>query len=80
MFFIYAGGRVPNVSRASLYWPHRASVQYGGRSLPYFIVEEGGSRMTDISVFCRYELGHSCSAYPISTPDPSNPAARASGK
>jgi M6 family metalloprotease-like protein len=57
VFFIYAGGRVPNVSRASLYWPHRASVQYGGRSLPYFIVEEGGSRMHDISVFC-HEFGH----------------------
>ena len=57
VFFLYAGGRVQGVSRASLYWPHRANVSFGGRSLPYFIVQEGGTSMNDISVFC-HEFGH----------------------
>src|SRR5262249_34091302 len=57
VFFLFAGGSVPNVTRGSLYWPHRASVSYGGRSLPYFIVQEGGERMNNISVFC-HEFGH----------------------
>jgi len=56
IFFLYAGSRV-NTTRGGLYWPHRASVGYGGRSIPYFIVQEGGSRMNDISVFC-HEFGH----------------------
>ena len=56
IFFLYAGGRV-NTTRGGLYWPHRANVSYGGRSIPYFIVQEGGSRMNDISVFC-HEFGH----------------------
>jgi immune inhibitor A len=56
IFFLYAGDRV-NTTRGGLYWPHRANVGYGGRSIPYFIVQEGGSRMNDISVFC-HEFGH----------------------
>jgi len=56
IFYLYAGERV-NTTRGGLYWPHRANVRYGGRSLPYFIVQEGGSRMNDISVFC-HEFGH----------------------
>lgn len=57
IFFLYAGGRV-NTTRGGLYWPHRANVNHKtlGR-LPYFIVQEGGNRMTDISVFC-HEFGH----------------------
>jgi M6 family metalloprotease-like protein len=54
--FLYAGARVPT-SRGSLYWPHRANVTWRGRSIPYFIVPEGGNRMTDISVCC-HEFGH----------------------
>lgn len=56
VFFIYAGSRA-QTSRGSLYWPHRSSVRFGSRNLPYFIVQEGGSRMTDISVMC-HEFGH----------------------
>jgi M6 family metalloprotease-like protein len=56
IFFLYAGGRV-ETTRGGLYWPHRANVQFGGKSWPYFIVQEGGTRMTDISVFC-HEFGH----------------------
>ena len=56
VFFVYAGDRV-NTTRGGLYWPHRASVSHGGKRWPYFIVQEGGSRMTDISVFC-HEFGH----------------------
>ncbi len=56
VFFVYAGGRV-NTTRGGLYWPHRASVTHKGKRWPYFIVQEGGERMTDISVFC-HEFGH----------------------
>lgn len=56
IFFLYAGGRV-QTTRGGLYWPHRANVTHKGRRLPYFIVQEGGDRMTDISVFC-HEFGH----------------------
>ncbi|HEY1188424.1 MAG TPA: M6 family metalloprotease domain-containing protein [Gemmata sp.] len=56
VFFLYAGARV-QTTRGGLYWPHRANVSFGGRSLPYFIVQEGGSTMNDISVFC-HEFGH----------------------
>jgi immune inhibitor A len=56
VFFIYAGERV-NTTRGSLYWPHRASVTHNGKRWPYFIVQEGGAKMNDISVFC-HEFGH----------------------
>ena len=56
VFFIYAGGRF-NAARGSLYWPHRSSVPFGGKSWPYFICPEGGDRMMNISVFC-HEFGH----------------------
>ena len=56
VFFLYAGARV-QTTRGGLYWPHRASVTFDGRSLPYFIVQEGGTTMNDISVFC-HEFGH----------------------
>ena len=56
IFFLYAGGRV-QTTRGGLYWPHRANVTHKGRRLPYFIVQEGGNRMNDISVFC-HEFGH----------------------
>jgi M6 family metalloprotease-like protein len=56
--YIYAGGRM-QVARGSLYWPHRASVTYQGRSLPYFICPESGQggTMGNISVYC-HEFGH----------------------
>jgi len=56
VFFLFAGGRV-QTTRGSLYWPHRASFSHQGKRWPYFIVQEGGPRMTDISVFC-HEFGH----------------------
>jgi len=56
IFFLYAGGRV-DTTRGGLYWPHRASVAHAGKRWPYFIVQEGGGKMTDISVFC-HEFGH----------------------
>ncbi len=57
VFFLYAGGSIPNVTRGSLYWPHRASVRHNNKSWPYFIVQEGADKMTNISVFC-HEFGH----------------------
>jgi len=56
LVFIYAGER-PRIARGSLYWPHRASFNYKGKSWPYFICEEGGTRMGNISVYC-HEFGH----------------------
>ncbi len=56
VFFLYAGERV-NTTRGGLYWPHRANFRYQNKNWPYFIVQEGGRRMTDISVFC-HEFGH----------------------
>ncbi len=56
VFFLYAGGRV-QTNRGGLYWPHRATLNHRGKRWPYFIVQEGGNRMTDISVMC-HEFGH----------------------
>jgi len=53
--FLYAGER--ESPRGSQLWPHRASVQVGGRDLPYYIIEEGGERFTSIGVHC-HEFGH----------------------
>ncbi len=56
VFFLFAGGKA-NVPRGSLYWPHRSNFKFQGTSWPYFIVQEGGEKMNDISVFC-HEFGH----------------------
>lgn len=56
VFFLFAGERV-STTRGGLYWPHRANFRHNNKSWPYFIVQEGGPRMTDISVFC-HEFGH----------------------
>ena len=56
VFFVYAGKRY-NSPRGSLYWPHRANVRHQGKSWPYFICQEGGETMNNISVFC-HEFGH----------------------
>lgn len=56
LFFLYAGERF-RTARGGLYWPHRSTVSHRSRNWPYFIVAEGGRRMTDISVIC-HEFGH----------------------
>ncbi len=56
VFFLYAGARYP-AARGSLYWAHRSSVSHAGKRWPYFICDEGGPRMQNISVFC-HEFGH----------------------
>jgi M6 family metalloprotease-like protein len=57
VIFIYAGDRFKTTNRGSVFWPHRASVMYHGKSWPYVICPEGGRRMANISVFC-HEFGH----------------------
>jgi M6 family metalloprotease-like protein len=57
VIFIYAGDRFKTTNRGSVFWPHRASVMYRGKSWPYVICPEGGRRMANISVFC-HEFGH----------------------
>jgi len=56
VLFIYAGGRF-QTNRGGIYWPHRSTVAHRGKRWAYFIVPEGGSRMTNISVIC-HEFGH----------------------
>jgi M6 family metalloprotease-like protein len=53
--FLYAGPR--DSLRGSQLWPHRASVRIGGKSKPYYIIEEGGEKFTSIGVHC-HEFGH----------------------
>ena len=57
LVFIYAGDRFKTTNRGSVFWPHRASVMYRGKSWPYVICPEGRPRMANISVFC-HEFGH----------------------
>ena len=54
--FIYAGDRL-GTTRGGLFWPHKATLNYNRRRIDYLIVPEGGTRMTNISVFC-HEFGH----------------------
>lgn len=57
LIFIYAGDRFRTTNRGSVFWPHRASFTYRGKSWPYLICPEGGKLMANISVFC-HEFGH----------------------
>lgn len=57
LIFIYAGSRYPGANRGTIYWPHRASISYGGKRWSYYICPEGGKTMASISVFC-HEFGH----------------------
>ena len=54
--FIYAGERV-QTNRGGLFWPHKGLVPHNGKRWNYLIVQEGGPRMTNISVFT-HEFGH----------------------
>ncbi len=81
VFFIYAGASF-GVPRGSLYWPHRSSVRFGGKSWPYFICPEGSNRqgtfsMGNISVFC-HEFGHML-GLPDLYAQPENPGMEGSG-
>jgi len=57
LIFIYAGDRFRTTNRGSVFWPHRSSFTYKGKSWPYLICPEGGKAMANISVFC-HEFGH----------------------
>lgn len=56
LFFVYAGARV-QTQRGGIFWPHRSSMNYNGKRWAYFIVPEGGERMSAISVIS-HEFGH----------------------
>jgi M6 family metalloprotease-like protein len=56
VIFVYAGKRAVRTIE-SVYWPHMAMMNYEGRRLRHYVVEEGGDRMTNISVLC-HEMGH----------------------
>ena len=53
--FLYAGRQTYN--RPYLLWPHRASIALGKRSVPYYLVAEGGARFNAINVHV-HEFGH----------------------
>ncbi|MBI5395092.1 MAG: M6 family metalloprotease domain-containing protein [Verrucomicrobia bacterium] len=57
LLFLYAGERVPQASRGSLYWPHRGYVTHRGKRWSYVICPEGGPRMTNVSLL-GHEFGH----------------------
>jgi len=63
VFFVFAGRAMSpqrgEITRGSLYWPHRSNFTYKGQRWPYFIVSEltEGGAMMSISVFC-HEFGH----------------------
>ena len=57
LLFLYAGDRVPQVTRGGLYWPHRGNTRYRGKQWPYVICPEGGLRMSSVSLF-GHEFGH----------------------
>lgn len=56
VFFLHAGDRV-QTNRGGIFWPHKSFISHGDKRWPYFIVPEGGGKMTDISVIC-HEFGH----------------------
>ncbi|MCX6910131.1 MAG: M6 family metalloprotease domain-containing protein [Verrucomicrobia bacterium] len=57
LLFLYAGGRVAQASRGSLYWPHRGNARYRGKQWAYVICPEGGQFMSSVSLFS-HEFGH----------------------
>lgn len=57
VFFLYAGVAPLAIERGNIYWPHQSYLRYANKSWRYFIVQEGGDRMTNISTFC-HEFGH----------------------
>src|SRR5205814_4085120 len=56
IFLLYSGDRV-QTTRGGLYWPHRGTANLQGKRWAYFIVPEGGGRMSSISVIA-HEFGH----------------------
>lgn len=76
VFFLYAGERV-QTNRGGIYWPHRSRFIHQGKTWNYFIVQEGGDKMCDISVIC-HEFGHL-----LGLPDlyarPENPGSEGAG-
>lgn len=52
LFFVYAGERV-QTNRGAIYYPHSGSIQHSGKRWPYLLSAEGGSKMTNLSGFCR---------------------------
>lgn len=57
LLFLFAGDRVPQISRGSLFWPHRGNTKYHGRQWAYVICPEGGEFMSSVSLF-GHEFGH----------------------
>jgi hypothetical protein len=53
--FLHAGRQTYN--RPWLLWPHRASIAAGKRTVPYYLVAEGGTRFNAINVHV-HEFGH----------------------
>lgn len=50
--FVYAGSRY-RTNRGAVYSPHAGSVSFKGKSLRYFLAEEGGTSLAPIGVFVK---------------------------
>ena len=56
VIFLYAGTRGA-ATRGSIFWPHKSSTLFRGDRVSYMMCEEGGGRMTNLSLF-GHEAGH----------------------
>jgi M6 family metalloprotease-like protein len=52
ILFVYAGDQY-RTNRGAVYYPHAGVVTYKGKRIPYFIVPEGGSRLSPVGVFVK---------------------------
>ena len=52
ILFVYAGDQY-RTNRGAVYYPHAGVIMHKGKRIPYFIVPEGGSRLSPIGVFVK---------------------------
>lgn len=52
ILFVYAGDQY-RTNRGAVYYPHSGVVTHKGKRIPYFIVPEGGSRLSPVGVFVK---------------------------
>ncbi len=77
--FIYAGEKDRDISRGSIFWPHRSTLRRNNKPWSYVIIAElRAGNMSNISTMC-HETGHS-----LGLPDlyarPENPGSEGTGR
>lgn len=76
LLFVYAGENISR-NRGNMFAPHRSSVQFDGKTWPYFLVPEGGSSMTNVSLLT-HEFGKMLGLPELSARE-NTPGARGAG-